>query len=687
MKLFPFLLLGLSLWTCAKDLPLRYDESQQSILHGTQVLPTEHRAVVYIESASTFCTGILVSQRLVLTAANCFVGQDPLDLQVYFTSELGVDPSSVSRPVMDIYPHPSFDETQFELGNDIALLELEIPAPEYVEPLPLLPPAEDLTESDITNTTILTYVGFGFVEGSTPENYGKRYATTVLDYLCDDPGGCEIELGGILYGMPQNSMASETHNSDSLYPGFCSGDMGGPVLMERNGTVYVAGVASFSYLNTQGLCDFLSVATRVPALTDFFDYYLPYDEDCDNGIDDNQDGDVDCWDFLCDMHTLCMPRACDLPTSIACGDTLTGSTFDGYLAYELYPQNCTGGIALTGGELAYTLDASERAIVTVQVTPDESDGDMDLILLKGECDKTACHNASMNDAGQTESLSFVMDDQAHFLLVDTYRNPGGYTISITCDSTEVPVNEICDNQIDDDSNGFVDCADEACENHASCQTVIDPHELCHNGLDDDNDGLTDCADADCQEFLNCAEVQEECSNQIDDDGDFHIDCADADCAASLACDRTGIEICNNEVGDNQDGLVDCDDPFCRSSRHCPLPFEICGNYQDDDQDDLVDCDDPDCQSYEACGPISGEICNNVVDDNGDGLADCDDPQCASFSFCEYLNPPSPPEETPTEDSSSCSCQFPTRGSFPSVPPLFFLLIGMFLIRGSIPKGQ
>lgn len=66
------------------------------------------------------------------------------------------------------------------------------------------------------------------------------------------------------------------------------------------------------------------------------------------------------------------------------------------------------------------------------------------------------------------------------------------------------IEDICNNLIDDDLDGYVDCGDGDCENFEGCiqeqeQTVTT--ENCYNDVDDDDDGLADCDDDDC--FLEC----------------------------------------------------------------------------------------------------------------------------------------------------------------------------------------
>jgi protein TonB len=57
-------------------------------------------------------------------------------------------------------------------------------------------------------------------------------------------------------------------------------------------------------------------------------------------------------------------------------------------------------------------------------------------------------------------------------------------------------NERCDNDIDDDENGFTDCDDAACTKQPKSDIAC-RIEVCTNGIDDDEDGLTDCQDPDC----------------------------------------------------------------------------------------------------------------------------------------------------------------------------------------------
>ena len=55
-------------------------------------------------------------------------------------------------------------------------------------------------------------------------------------------------------------------------------------------------------------------------------------------------------------------------------------------------------------------------------------------------------------------------------------------------------------------------------------------ENCNNGIDDDGDGLVDCNDDDCQ-YPSNIERGCNCNDGSDNDGDGKTDIADADCAS------------------------------------------------------------------------------------------------------------------------------------------------------------
>jgi len=67
------------------------------------------------------------------------------------------------------------------------------------------------------------------------------------------------------------------------------------------------------------------------------------------------------------------------------------------------------------------------------------------------------------------------------------------------------VPEVCSDGLDNDCDGFVDCADPDCSANPACGLVCMP-EFCNDGVDNDCDGLSDCADPDCSANPACCVV-------------------------------------------------------------------------------------------------------------------------------------------------------------------------------------
>lgn len=80
-----------------------------------------------------------------------------------------------------------------------------------------------------------------------------------------------------------------------------------------------------------------------------------------------------------------------------------------------------------------------------------------------------------------------------------------------------------------------------------CATVCNPTtqpEICNDGIDNDGDGLIDCADPDCAQDPACVK----------------------------GCVPTGLEgkgrTCSDGIDNNCDGLIDCTDPKCAKNKSC-----------------------------------------------------------------------------------------------------------------------
>jgi hypothetical protein len=146
-------------------------------------------AIVRAESGATQCTGTVIAERVVLTAAHCGVQVEPAAFEIEVTNQIGTGGRRIA--IVQAVAHPSFDDTE---NNDLALILLADVA--GVPPVSLLASAPPMS---------LRIVGFGDTAGGALDGGRKRTGTTAVT----STSARAIVLG-----------------ADPSLP--CSGDSGGP---------------------------------------------------------------------------------------------------------------------------------------------------------------------------------------------------------------------------------------------------------------------------------------------------------------------------------------------------------------------------------------------------------------------------------------------------------------------------
>jgi hypothetical protein len=149
----------------------------------------------------------------------------------------------------------------------------------------------------------------------------------------------------------------------------------------------------------------------------------------------------------------------------------------------------------------------------------------------------------------------------------------------------------------------------------------DAAEVCDDGIDNDCDGQLDCYDTvDCGSDAACSL----CSDG-DGDGYFFIDATDCpgsdDCIDSDGSINPGAtEICDDGIDNDCNDLIDLEDP------DHPDP------YCDDNDDDDYRPSDNDCNDNDASiNPGVKEVCDDEIDNNCNGKIDSADSKCSSGS--------------------------------------------------------
>jgi hypothetical protein len=199
----------------------------------------------------------------------------------------------------------------------------------------------------------------------------------------------------------------------------------------------------------------------------------------------------------------------------------------------------------------------------------------------------------------------------------------------------------CDDSIDNDGDGFTDCADSDCSWFYTCGGT---ESNCSDTIDNDGDGLTDCADSNCSGLTGpngetCEPSGEAtCNDGRDNDNDGNSDCLDIDCNGINGCEYQNETTCNDIFDNNGDGNIDCLDPTCDGRNNCQYGIELtCNDTIDNDADTTTDCADSDCNWFWNCGGTETS-CDDSSDNDGDGNTDCADSDCSESLVCDVTAP-------------------------------------------------
>lgn len=270
--------------------------------------------------------------------------------------------------------------------------------------------------------------------------------------------------------------------------------------------------------------------------------------DCANGLDDDQDGSIDCADAACHLQVCGSDCVCQgaVKTEVSCDDGLDG---DGDGAPDCADSDCANkfcgaGCACIGGGRRETNCA------------DQLDNDLDG---GTDCDDSACA-AQFCQAGTTKRCTGA---------------------ACLCNGGPVAPEEatLCGDGLDNDCDNSTDCGEVSCDaapcsadggTSCVCSSGRKAERSCANLADDDGDSMIDCADVDCDgaacsaagvfapdggpkcRCSGAAKAEADCADRADNDGDTLLDCADfVDCIQGTACTRN-----NGQPGN------------CQSNRGC-----------------------------------------------------------------------------------------------------------------------
>lgn len=222
--------------------------SDQRIIGGTKVSDWDPigamTAALYNAQRRSLCTGTIIAEDLLLTAAHC-IPDGSFELYVLFGKDTSQSSRLVARTVSAVRVGPLWEDRRTEEfdNGDIALVRFDGGLPEGYHA------AEILEDEDLlSDGTELVMAGYGVIDGSSGAD------------------------GGVLrkVSLPiEDATYSETEFlvDESLGRGTCYGDSGGPAFVRSGGRYLLAGVTSRAVgeVQTDDPCARFGVYTNVLA--------------------------------------------------------------------------------------------------------------------------------------------------------------------------------------------------------------------------------------------------------------------------------------------------------------------------------------------------------------------------------------------------------------------------------------
>jgi len=403
---------------------------------------------------------------------------------------------------------------------------------------------------------------------------------------------------------------------------------------------------------------------------------------CGDGVDNDGDEDVDCDDLDCRSDIVaCPPPAgdnCSMPAIVTALDTPTLIDTCDFGVDFLFADNGSCAVPTfdsPDGVVAFTATTAGQYLA--QVESDDMDSIVNLIV--GD----TCPNAAVTtcdaygDDYGTQRVSFALaTGETAWLLVSAYgddwfEEPGCGTASIRVFEVDP---EVCDDELDNDRDDAIDCADPECGLAPNCNEAQSGPGGCSDTVDNDNDRLIDCFDIDCAGSAACpngipgdtcagalvatGEVWSQTVDTCNYGGDFVAE-EIGNCQASSGTAPKDIVV-GYTAPTTGDYRIVFDPGFGGASSFdallnvvkgatCPTsPLQSCVAGSDSGDPERVTVSATAGEKLwivaggwsSGCGVaqlavslIGPEICGDGVDNDADGKTDCADTECAAFPAC------------------------------------------------------